>query len=108
MRARWPSASAPSTTGFGSSRISPRARPCCSPPALHLPPGARCPRWVGVSAPPLKLRTYAPDFLALARGQRAVRLLTESIDRRNGHGLLNTLLALDLHTYLPDDLLAKV
>src|SRR5207245_2209867 len=51
---------------------------------------------------------YAPEFLDLARTARADRLLADPINRRNGTGLLNTLLAVDLNTYLPNDLLTKV
>src|SRR5581483_11704103 len=42
------------------------------------------------------------------REARCDRVLADPIDQRNGSGLLTTLLALDLHTYLPHDLLVKV
>ena len=75
---------------------------------LRLSPGARYASWIGIFDPALKQRTFAPEFLALAREARSDRLLSDPINNRNGAGLLNTLLALDFATYLPNDLLVKV
>ncbi len=76
--------------------------------ALRLSPGSRYASWIGIFDPRLKRATFAPEFLALARAARADGLLADPINRRNGRAVLNTLLRVDLTTYLPNDLLVKV
>jgi asparagine synthase (glutamine-hydrolysing) len=76
--------------------------------ALRLSPGARYAAWIGIFDPALKRATLAPDFLALARSSKADSMLADPVNARNGTPLLNTLLSLDLRTYLPNDLLVKV
>src|SRR5207302_2018770 len=76
--------------------------------AFGLSTGSRYASWIGIFDPRLKRATFAPEFLAFAREARADALLADPVNRRNGSGLLNTLLQLDLRTYLPNDLLPKV
>ena len=67
-------------------------------------------RWVGYVPTAQKAALYAPDFQEQLAGHRAEAWLLEMWDRLTATGLgpLDRMLALDVESYLPNDLLVKM
>jgi len=55
-----------------------------------------------------KVDLYTPAFAASRAGEDSVALVEELYRRADGEGFLDRTLWVDMHSYLPDDILAKV
>ena len=74
---------------------------------LTLPPSARY-AWLRQQMTcEMKQRLYAPEFLARTQGQ-ALGWLAQRYDAMPGDDALNRMMAADLASYMPEDLLVKV
>ena len=69
--------------------------------------GGRYNRWMSIFEPDLLAASATPELLAATATSGAAEYLARPIDRRNGTGLLDSLVRLDIGTYLPGDLLVK-
>jgi asparagine synthase (glutamine-hydrolysing) len=69
---------------------------------------ARYAGWMTFIRPDLGRRLFAEDFAAAARGADPAAYLRSFRDASSADNVLDATLDVDLHTYLPDDLLVKV
>ena len=76
--------------------------------ALGEPPPRRYACWVSHFDPALKEELTTPEFRRAAGDRDSLDHLTEAFGRAEGSDLVDTVLGVDVETYLPDDLLVKV
>jgi asparagine synthase (glutamine-hydrolysing) len=76
--------------------------------ALRLPAAQRYARWVGIFSDDLKHHLLTPGFAAEMRRERSGQWLEAGFAAGADGAPLDALLAADLHTYLPGDLLVKM
>jgi asparagine synthase (glutamine-hydrolysing) len=65
-------------------------------------------RWIGFLSPSEKARLYSPDFEYKIRGHNAEAWLAAECATVANRDILETLMALDVRSYLPYDLLVKM
>lgn len=76
--------------------------------ALGQSPELRYLRWVGIFDLPARLRLYSPELLASLDGFDPTRSITEAYANCPGRDIVTRTTCVDVHTYLPCDILTKV
>ena len=73
-----------------------------------LPGYARYAKWVSIFDDTFKKRLYTEDFINRFSSGDSLESIKRFFDNHNSDNILDTLLNVDVHTYLPYDLLVKV
>lgn len=75
---------------------------------LGEPPSHRYARWMSHFSPSLKATLCTEDFVRAANADDSTRFIAELYDASDAPDLVDAMLDVDINSYLPDDLLAKV
>jgi asparagine synthase (glutamine-hydrolysing) len=76
--------------------------------ALSMEPHARYAHWLSAFTPGSQGRAFQPDFISALGGWEPVEVIADRWKGASGSSTVDTMLSVDVNTYLPDDLLVKM
>jgi asparagine synthase (glutamine-hydrolysing) len=97
-----------SRIGTGANQNSARARLLRLSKAVQLDAASRYRMWIACFDEHERHALYTPEFRSRTDSSRAKSVIRDAFERSNAPTLIERLLDVDVHTYLPDQLLVKM